>query len=204
MTPEKAIEAIKNEKISIEGKAERVAEFFEGLSVAKTALEKMVPKKPSWVDSVPHSRCPVCHNAVAVYIDSPKLPCCYWCGQALDWGDVVEPQKEVYINIDILSKLFAGHSDYHGDTILSLIACLSEGKEVSSARPLDTDRIKLEAIKEYQKKLIYEIVNRPPEKTPNGVFYMNGRVDRQNEIIDIINELAGVYVETQEKTETSE
>lgn len=51
------------------------------------ALEKQTPKKPSWVDSVPHSRCPVCHNAVSVYIDSPKLPYCYWCGQALDWGD---------------------------------------------------------------------------------------------------------------------
>ena len=51
------------------------------------ALEKQIPKKPSWVDSVPHSRCPVCHNAVAVYIDSPKLPYCHWCGQALDWGN---------------------------------------------------------------------------------------------------------------------
>lgn len=60
------------------------------------------------------------------------------------------------------------------------------------------------AIYEYKEKLIYEIVNRPPEKTPDGAFYMSGRVDRQNEIIDIINELAGVYVETQEKTETSE
>ena len=74
--------------------------------------------------------------------------------------DVIEPKKEVYINVDKLSELFAGHSDYHGDTILSLISCVSEGKEVSSARPLDTDRIKLETIKEYQKKLIYEIVNR--------------------------------------------
>ena len=87
MTPEKTIKTIKFEGISIEGNAERVAEFFKGLFVAKAALEKQIPKKPSWVDSVPHSRCPVCHNAVAVYIDSPKLPYCYWCGQALDWGN---------------------------------------------------------------------------------------------------------------------
>lgn len=53
----------------------------------KEAVEKQIPQKPTWVDSVPHSRCPVCHNAVAVYIDSPKLPYCYWCGQALDWGE---------------------------------------------------------------------------------------------------------------------
>lgn len=89
MTPQEAIEAIKIEKISIEGNAGRIAKFFEGLSVAKTALEKRIPKKPSYVDSVPHSRCPIYHNAVAVYIDSPKLPYCYWRGQALDWGSGV-------------------------------------------------------------------------------------------------------------------
>ena len=50
-------------------------------------LEKQIPMKPTWVDSVPHSRCSVCRNAVSVYIDSPKLPYCYWCGQALDWSD---------------------------------------------------------------------------------------------------------------------
>lgn len=57
------------------------------LNIVVKALEKQIPQKPSWVDSVPHSRCPVCHNAVATYIDSPKLPYCHWCGQALDWGE---------------------------------------------------------------------------------------------------------------------
>ena len=52
------------------------------------AIEKQISKKPSWDDSVPHSRCPVCHNAVSVYIDSPKLPYCYWCGQKLDWSEI--------------------------------------------------------------------------------------------------------------------
>ena len=53
----------------------------------KEAVEKQISQKPLWDDNVPHSRCPVCHNAVAVYIDSPKLPYCYWCGQKLDWGE---------------------------------------------------------------------------------------------------------------------
>ena len=66
------------------------------------------------------------------------------------------------------------------------------------------DNARNTAIKEFFKLLIHEIVNRPSEKAPDGVFYMNGRVDRQNEIIDIINELAGVYIETQKETETSE
>lgn len=58
---------------------------MEMTKIALFALEKQIPKKPSWVDSVPHSRCPACHNAVVTYIDSPKLPYCHWCGQALDW-----------------------------------------------------------------------------------------------------------------------
>lgn len=64
------------------------------------------------------------------------------------------------------------------------------------------DNARNTAIKEFTKLLVYEIVNRPSEKAPDGVFYMNGRVDRQNEIIGIINELAGVYIENQKETET--
>ena len=48
-----------------------------------------------------------------------------------------------------------------------------------------------EVIKKFTEKLIFEIVNRPAKANPDGAFYNNGRVDRQNEIIDIINELAG-------------
>ncbi len=44
---------------------------------------------------------------------------------------------------------FAGHSDYHGDTILCKLICMAEGKEVKNARPLDTSEIKAEAIKEF-------------------------------------------------------
>lgn len=51
------------------------------------AVEKQIPKRPLWVDSVPHGRCPVCRNVVAAYMDSPKLSYCYYCGQALDWSE---------------------------------------------------------------------------------------------------------------------
>ena len=47
-----------------------------------------------------------------------------------------------------LYKKFAGHSDYHGDTILTKIVCMAEGQEVDIAKPLDTDNIKIKAIKE--------------------------------------------------------
>ena len=54
---------------------------------AEEIPQKQIPQKPLWVDNVPHSRCPVCDNVVAPYIDSPKLPYCYWCGQKLKWGE---------------------------------------------------------------------------------------------------------------------
>ena len=37
---------------------------------------------------------------------------------------------------------FAGHSDYHGDAILCKLICMSEGKEVGVARPIDEVRRK--------------------------------------------------------------
>lgn len=48
---------------------------------------------------------------------------------------------------------FAGHSDYHGDTILCKLICMAEGKEVEIATPLDKSEIKSEAIKEFVEKL---------------------------------------------------
>ena len=63
------------------------------------------------------------------------------------------------IRADDIFRKFAGHSDYHGDTILSIINCMAEGKEVESATPLNTDEIKLKAIKWAFEK-IREKINR--------------------------------------------
>lgn len=41
------------------------------------------------------------------------------------------------IHIDDAYRLIAGHSDYHGDSILSAFTCLVEGKDVKSIAPLD-------------------------------------------------------------------
>lgn len=51
------------------------------------ALDKTIPEKPIGdLNSVPHYRCPNCKNAVVVYADDFKYPCCKWCGQELDWS----------------------------------------------------------------------------------------------------------------------
>ena len=42
-----------------------------------------------------------------------------------------------YIHIDDVYRLVAGHSNYHGDSILSAFTCLTEGKDVKPIRPLD-------------------------------------------------------------------
>ena len=92
MTPEKAIEAIKIEKISIEGEAKRVAEFFEGLSVAKSAVEKQILKKvnnfsedsdiSACVPKTKSGNCPICNAFIW-----GERAYCEKCGQALDWSD---------------------------------------------------------------------------------------------------------------------
>ena len=51
------------------------------------------------------------------------------------------------------SSKFAGHSDYHGDTILCKLICMAEGKEVGVAKPLDKSEIKAKAIKEFAERL---------------------------------------------------
>ncbi len=52
-----------------------------------------------------------------------------------------------------LYRVFAGHSDYHGDTILTKIKCVAEGKILHVAKPIDTDNIKTEAIQEFAERL---------------------------------------------------
>lgn len=41
------------------------------------------------------------------------------------------------IHIDEVYRLIAGHSNYHGDSILAAFTCLVEGKDVKPIAPLD-------------------------------------------------------------------
>ena len=82
------------------------------------------------------------------------------------------------------SSKFAGHSDYHGDTILCKLICMAEGKEVKSARPLDKAEIKVEAYKECIEKVKEEI-----NKHSYGVLHkivINYKID--NLLKEIIGE----------------
>ena len=84
MTPQEAKEALEIKQIQIEGKAVRVAKFFEGISVANVALEKQIPKKPVNVTRFVNStsgNCPVCNGRLL------SMNYCQRCGQALDWSD---------------------------------------------------------------------------------------------------------------------
>ena len=84
MTPQEAKEALEIKQIQIEGKAVRVAKFFEGISVANVALEKQIPKKPVNVTRFVNrasGNCPVCNGRLL------SMNYCQRCGQALDWSD---------------------------------------------------------------------------------------------------------------------
>lgn len=69
---------------------------------------------------------------------------------------------------------FAGHSDYHGDTILCQLTCMAEGKETKSAIPIDMNKIKSEAIKEFANLVI--------DRSRNGVICVSDVPDLVKEI----------------------
>ena len=52
---------------------------------------------------------------------------------------LTQPNEPRMINADKLAKRIAGHSNYHGDSILAAIYCAAEGKENDAPiRPLET------------------------------------------------------------------
>ena len=51
------------------------------------------------------------------------------------------------------SSKFAGHSNYHGDTILCKLICMAEGQEVGIAILLDMSEMKANAYKEFAERL---------------------------------------------------
>ena len=71
---------------------------------------------------------------------------------------------------------FAGHSDYHGDTILCQLTCMAEGKETKSAIPIDMNQIKSEAIKEFAHLVI--------DRSKNGVICVSDVPDLVKEMTE--------------------
>ncbi len=57
------------------------------------------------------------------------------------------------------SSKFAGHSNYHGDTILCKLICMAEGQEVGIAIPLDMSEMKANAYKEFAERLKKETLS---------------------------------------------
>ena len=86
MTPQEAIEAIKLKDIHIESGALRITAFFQGLSKAKEALEKQIPKKVTECGGDWFS-CPECKTDIVALDELETHKHCLACGQALDWSD---------------------------------------------------------------------------------------------------------------------
>lgn len=72
--------------------------------------------------------------------DKADFLCNFWEG--LQKLPPVTPKEkaEGYIHIDDIYRLIAGHSNYHGDNILSALTCIAEGKNViKPITPLDSE-----------------------------------------------------------------
>lgn len=87
MTPQEAIEIIKDPNRHYRAKADgayEYTEFVEALETAKQALEKQIPKKPLKAHGGAY-RCPNCQMK---HFNPDWIGTKYCdCGQALDWSD---------------------------------------------------------------------------------------------------------------------
>ena len=83
---------------------------------------------------------------------------------------------------------FAGHSDYHGDTILCTLYCMAEGKEVGNAKPLDTSKIKAEAYKECIEKVKEELKNIAKIDFQGSYYYLVGQAFFDNLLEKMVGE----------------
>lgn len=100
MTYEEAIKAIKIKEMKIECKADRYAEFLEGLALAEKALEKQIPKFvlcPKGFQGVRDTRyhCPSCKS-----LTRQREAICHKCGQAVKYPKEVYLKKENKIILD--------------------------------------------------------------------------------------------------------
>lgn len=93
MTPQEAIDIIKDPNRHYKAKADgayEYKEFVEALEMAKQALEKQIPKKVKnkvcASNQIYYGKCPNCGNIVN---DTVNIKICnnVKCGQALDWSD---------------------------------------------------------------------------------------------------------------------
>lgn len=103
--------------------------------------------------------------------------------------------------LEAFSK-FAGHSNYHGDTILCKLKCMAEGKEVKPAIPID---MQVEVSKKIEKEIKSEVIKEFAFDLTEEVkeIYTSNRSEDKDDIIihvlDIINNLVKEKVEDKVK-----
>ena len=91
MTPQEAIDFIDNE-VNIDVRYcsdEKVNKTIEVFDLAKSALEKQIPKKPEH-DNGAWFICPACCGSVLGNSEESlngEISYCEHCGRALDWSD---------------------------------------------------------------------------------------------------------------------
>lgn len=77
--------------------------------------------------------------------DIVELPCVlYYSDYDKTWlayknKEQAEMSNEIKRFAEYIGSKIAGHSNYHGDDILSAIYCASEGKNIEDIKPLEAD-----------------------------------------------------------------
>ena len=88
------------------------------------------------------------------------------CAYGIALKEVNRTPTADVVHIDEVFRLIAGHSNYHGDAILSALMCVAEGKEVKPIKPL-TDVVEVVRCKDcryYTTGLAVGMCKRVPSK----------------------------------------
>ena len=93
MTPQEAINILKNPNKQFAAKADGAYEytdFVEAKKVAISALERLIPKKliPTEEQNIRFAMNYICPSCKKHFTGTGIADYCYHCGQALDWSGV--------------------------------------------------------------------------------------------------------------------
>ena len=104
------------------------------------------------------------------------------------------PNEPRVINADKLAKRIAGHSNYHGDSILAAIYCAAEGKENDAPiRPIETppnEPLTLDELREMDGEPVY-VVFRPDISGEKSQSWALVNVDEKYGEVYLVDSIPG-------------
>ena len=117
---------------------------YERICMAMIDSADAVLFLPGWEMSrgaaLEHAYCVYTEKQIVYNVDDLRLMYDFEKSPTINQEDLYGGRRVLLL--DDVYRVIAGHSDYHGDNILSALTCIAEGKEVKPVKPLEDLRPK--------------------------------------------------------------